>query len=179
MWTEDEESDCGGHRYRPDAYTERVAPRRLRSTDVDDLGLTLELIRREFAYMDGMVDPPSSVRLLTVDDLASGPGETWVIGTPPIACVVMTPKSNVLYVGKLAVSETERGRGLARQLLYQADVRAAELGLPQIELQVRVELTANHRAFAALGFVEIARTPHPGYDRPTSITFRRAVMTPD
>ena len=44
---------------------------------------------------------------------------------------------------------------------------------PLIELQTRVELTANHRAFRALGFVETGRTAHQGYDRPTSVTMRK------
>lgn len=125
--------------------------------------------------MDGVVDPPSSMHRLTVEDLASGAGETWVIGAPPVACVVLTPRPGVLYVGKLAVATTERGRGLARTLLDQADVRARELGVSAIELQVRIELEANHRAFASLGFVETGRTAHPGFSHPTSVTFRRTV----
>ncbi len=94
---------------------------------------------------------------------------------PPLACVVMTPKAEVLYVGKLAVASAERNKGLARLLLDQAEVRARALGLSWIELQTRIELEANHRTFAAMGFIETERTAHPGYNRPTSITFRRAV----
>ena len=127
--------------------------------------------------MDGVVDPPSSVHRLTVEELGSGEGETWVIGTPPVACIVMTPKPEVLYVGKLAVATTERGKGLARMLLDQAEVRARELAVSWIELQARIELEANHRTFGALGFIETERTAHPGYARPTSITFRRAVAS--
>lgn len=135
----------------------------------------LELIRREFAYMDEVVDPPSSIHRLTIEDLTSGPGEVWAIGSPPQACIVMTPKSEVLYVGKLAVASSERGRGLARLLIDQAEARARDLGLMSLELQVRIELHANQRAFDAMGFVETERTPHPGYTRPTSITYRRDV----
>ena len=47
----------------------------------------------EFSYMDGVIDPPSSMHRLTIEDLAFGQGETWVIGTPPVASVVMTPKA--------------------------------------------------------------------------------------
>jgi hypothetical protein len=46
-------------------------------------------------------------------------------------------------------------------------------------IAARVELTENHETFRAMGFtVETGRTAHPGYDRPTSITFRRALLTP-
>ena len=147
----------------------------LRVAESADFEAVLELVKREFSYMDGVVDPPSSVHRLTIDDLASGPGETWVIGDPPVACVLMTLKSDVLYVGKLAVLASERGNGLARTLLDHAETRARELGISWIELQTRIELEKNHATFAALGFVETERTAHPGYTRPTSITFRRAV----
>ena len=46
---------------------------------------------------------------------------------------------------------------------------------PALELQTRVELGANHAAFQRLGFVEVGRTAHDGYDRPTSITFRKSL----
>ncbi|MGH1490006.1 MAG: GNAT family N-acetyltransferase [Acidimicrobiales bacterium] len=151
-------------------------PRQLRGSDLEELQTVLELVRREFAYMDGLIDPPSSVHRLTIEDLASGPGEVWAIGTPPHACVVLTPKPGVLYVGKLAVSAAERGRGLANLLMAQAERRARELELPWLELQTRIELTGNQQTFIAMGFVETERTAHPGFDRPTSITYRRPVM---
>ena len=56
-----------------------------------------------------------------------------------------------------------------------AERRARELGLAAVELQTRVELVENHATFAALGFVETARTAHKGYDRPTTITFRKVI----
>jgi predicted GNAT superfamily acetyltransferase len=99
-----------------------------------------------------------------------------VIGAPPVACVFLTPRPQALYVGKLAVAATERGRGHARALVTLAEARARSLGLPMLELQTRVELTENHATFRALGFVETGRTAHAGYDRPTSITFRRPVV---
>jgi hypothetical protein len=43
-----------------------------------------------------------------------------------------------------------------------------------VELQTRIELVENHAIFAALGFVETARTAHKGYDRPTTLTFRKS-----
>lgn len=135
----------------------------------------LALIQAEFAYMEGVIDPPSSMQRLTAADIAAQAesGEVWAIGHPPLACVFLTRKGDALYLGKLAVSSAHRGRGLARALVDLAAARARALGLAALELQTRVELTANHRAFAALGFAETARTAHPGYDRPTSMTLRR------
>lgn len=137
----------------------------------------LALIRAEFAYMDTRIDPPSSVHALTPETIAdqSRTGEVWATGTPPIACVFLTPKPHALYIGKLATAATHRRQGLARTLITLAETRARALHLPALELQTRVELTENHATFRALGFSEVARTAHPGYTRPTSITFRRPI----
>ena len=93
-----------------------------------DWSAVLALIRAEFAYMDGVIDPPSSMHRLTVADIAvlSEKGEVWVIGDPPVACMFLTPKLDWLYLGKLAVSRQMRGQGLARKLVETALTRAAE-----------------------------------------------------
>lgn len=130
-----------------------------------DWDALLSLIRAEFAFMEGRIDPPSSMHRLTPE----------AIGTPPVACVFLTPKPDSLYVGKLAVAASHRRRGLARRLIELAETRARTLGKPFLELETRVELTENQTAFAAMGFAEVGRTAHAGHDRPTSITYRRPV----
>ena len=138
------------------------------------------LIQTSFAGMEGRIDPPSSAGALTPAAIAAQAetGEIWAIGTPPVACIFLTPRPGALYLGKLAVADSHRGRGLARQLVDLAESRARALGLPLLELQVRVELVENHAAFAAMGFRQTGESAHPGYARPTSLTFRRAVTLP-
>ena len=153
-----------------------MQPQRLDPTA--DFVPVLNLIQTEFAYMDGRIDPPSSMHRLTVADLArqAETAEVWAVGSLPIACMVLTPKPGSLYLGKLAVAVAHRGQGLARIMVDLACARARALALPVVELQTRVELLNNQAAFRSLGFVEVARTAHTGYDRPTSITFHRTVV---
>ena len=66
-----------------------------------------------------------------------------------------------------------QGRGIGGMLVRAAVEEARRLGLSRIELQSRIELTANHAAFARFGFVESERTAHAGYDRPTSLTMTK------
>jgi predicted N-acetyltransferase YhbS len=89
--------------------------------------------------------------------------------------VILTPQEDTLYLGKLAVAHAARGQGLARRLIALSLERARALGLATVSLQTRVELLENHATFAALGFEMTGTTAHPGYDRPTSVSFRRAV----
>jgi ribosomal protein S18 acetylase RimI-like enzyme len=140
-----------------------------------DWASLLALIQQEFAYMDGLIDPPSSMHRLTLTEIAAQAeqAEIWAIGQPPVACMFLTPKGGQLYLGKLAVARNQRGKGLARALIDAAMARAKALGLQGVELQTRIELTANHATFRALGFTETGRSAHPGYDHPTTLTFRR------
>lgn len=137
----------------------------------------LVLVQGSFAYMDNIIDPPSSMHQLTPADIAvhATTGEVWAIGDA-LACVFLTPRADVLYVGKLSVATHARGNGHARTLIDLAATRACALGLPHLELQVRIELTGNQAAFQALGFTEVARTAHSAYNRPTSITYRRPAL---
>jgi len=145
------------------------------SPDNPDLPAILPLIRDSFAFMEGRIDPPSSMHRLTEESIRqhASDAELWAIGRPPHAVVFLTPKADCLYLGKLAVEASQRGRGLARRLVELAEDRARALGLEALELQTRVELVENHAAFGRMGFVKTDETAHPGYDRPTSITMQK------
>jgi GNAT superfamily N-acetyltransferase len=149
-----------------------MEPRRV--TSPDDFSAILALITRAFASMHSRINPPSSLASLTIDSLQSG-GEVWAAGHPPIACMVLTPHPDHLYLGKLAVDPAMQGQGLARTLIAHADTRARELRLPRLQLLTRIELTENHHTFIALGFTQTATFTHTGHTRPTALTFTKEV----
>jgi GNAT superfamily N-acetyltransferase len=137
----------------------------------------LGLIMRAFAPMDGVIDPPSSAHLLSAESLRDRAGQETVflaLQDDRIAgCVFASERGADFYVGKLAIQPELQGRGIGRRLMQAAEDFARSRNKSAIELQTRVELTANHATFARLGFRETARTAHQGYDRPTSITMRK------
>ena len=140
----------------------------------------LGLLRDAFAYMDGRIDPPSSLQALDAQALRAKAAREHLIVVESadgrlLGCAFAECRAEVVYVGKLAVVSAARGQGLSRRLLGAADTVARRQGRAWLELQTRVELLENHRTFAALGFDEVARTAHKGFDRPTSLTLRRAV----
>lgn len=150
-------------------------PRRL--SPVDDPDALLALIRDSFAYMEGRIDPPSSMTRLTADSIRDHltTGEIWIIGpaSAPEACIFLSPDPPALYLGKLAVAASARRKGHGRRLVTHAEARARAAGFDRLTLQSRIELTENHTTFRHLGFTKIAVTAHPGYSRPTSITFEK------
>lgn len=134
----------------------------------------LALIMSSFAYMDGVIDPPSSAHRLTLENLAQKARVEIAFvaldGDEIVGCLFCQPEPPAcLYVGKLCVSPKAQGKGIGKMLLEQAEALARELALPALRLETRIELIANHTKFAAWGFVKTAENAHAGYNRTTSI----------
>lgn len=147
--------------------------------DFADWPALLALLQHSFAYMAPRIDPPSSLHGMTADDLArKARSETLLLaqaGPRLLGCAYADVRGDCVYLGKLAVADSARRQGLAGRLVDAAAQLARLHHRPWLELQTRVELVENHRTFAALGFAVVAHTAHPGFDRPTSVTMRRAV----
>ena len=137
----------------------------------------LALILSSFAYMDEVIDPPSSAHRLTLASLAQKAREE--IGFAAIedgklvGCVFCKIEPSSLYVGKLAIAPSHQRKGLGRRLLAVAEEIARKNGLSALRLETRIELTGNHLAFSKWGFEKTAENSHPGYDRVTSIEMRK------
>lgn len=138
----------------------------------------LKVILSAFAYMEGVVDPPSSTTRLTPQVLQdkSGSEIAYVAleGDRIVGCVFLRPEPpETLYVGKLAVLPDAQGKGIGARLLIVAERTARAEGLCALRLEVRVELTRNQNYFADFGFVRTAENRHPGFDRTTSFEMRK------
>jgi len=151
--------------------------RLLQASTEHDWAAVVQFIQQNFAYMDGVIDPPSSVHRLTAETLARHSGEIWLLEQQKIliGTMMLTPIVDGLYLGKLAIADSHRGQGLARRLLCHAEHRCRVLGYSALELEVRVELSDNQRAFAAMGFKKIAESAHEGYCRATSIRLQKVI----
>jgi GNAT superfamily N-acetyltransferase len=137
----------------------------------------LALIMGSFAYMDGVIDPPSSAHRLTVASLKDKArdeiGLTAEVDGRLLGCAFLRPEPGFLYVGKLAVSPEAQGSGIGSRFLTEAEAIARDLGKPSLRLETRIELTGNHRRFGAWGFVRTAEKSHAGYDRITFIEMQK------
>jgi N-acetylglutamate synthase-like GNAT family acetyltransferase len=138
-----------------------------------------DLVREAFEYMNGRIDPPSSLGAMGVADfIKKAQDETLIvaqINNQLIGCAFAAIRDDCVYLSKVTVHHAYRRQGVTRSLFEAADKLARQMGKKYLELQTRIELTENHQAFGALGFIKVAETAHPGYNRTTSITMRRRV----
>jgi predicted GNAT superfamily acetyltransferase len=137
------------------------------------------LLHASYAFMEGRIDPPSSLLRMDARALQTKAREEVLIlahdGARLVGCAFARLRDDCVYVGKVAVDEATRRRGVAARMIAEAEAIARAHARPFVELETRVELVENHAIFAALGFAKVGESAHAGYDRPTSITMRKPV----
>ncbi len=152
----------------------------LRLATIADAPAIAATIAAAFAQYRGKLVPESGAFGETADaiaaELAKDAGAIVAERNGEIlACVITSLLEGDLYFGRLAVLPSARGLGLARRLIEAVEEDARRRGLPGVRLGVRVVLTDNQRLFSSLGYREISREAHPGFDHPTSINMRKAL----
>lgn len=133
-----------------------------------------------FAYMDGQIDPPSSLHKMTTDNLCDKANKEILLvvydAERLIACAFFNVQKQQVYVGKVAVAQSHRGLGIANKIFNMADDLARKNGKGWLELKTRIELIDNHKTFEKIGFITTAHNSHAGYTRPTYITMRKKLI---
>ena len=141
----------------------------LRPLRPTDAAAAAALIRAGFTGQ--VVDPPPSAARETADSigtaLAAGGGFGVEADGALQGVVLWQEAEGGLYLGRLAVAEAARGRGLARSLIAAVEALARQRGLPFLHLKVRLPLLGNRALFRACGFVETTLHAHPGHAEPT------------
>lgn len=92
-----------------------------------------------------------------------------------LGCVMVKLIEDDLYFGRLSVVPAARGEGIARRLVEAVEDEARRRELAGVRLGVRIVLTENQQLFSSMGYVEISREAHEGFDHPTSINMRKAL----
>ena len=135
------------------------------------------LIRAAFASQSSATQPPSSALKETTESIAAwieaGGGLGLSRGPDLVALLLWAERDGGLYCGRLAVRPDERGRGLARRLILEAEREARRRGLSRLDVRVRLELPDNVRLFRSSGFVETGREAHPGFAVPTIVLLEK------
>jgi len=152
----------------------------LRAATSEDAAVLAATIAAAFAQYRGRLMPESGAFRETPEaiarELAQGAGAIIAEQNGEVVgCVMLKPMEADLYVGRLSVSPTARGRGIARRLVEAVESEARRRGARGVRLGVRIVLTDNQRLFTALGYRETSREAHPGFDHPTSINMRKAL----
>jgi ribosomal protein S18 acetylase RimI-like enzyme len=161
------------------AMSDMVVVRAAIVSDAKDVAAT---IAAAFEQYRGKLKPESGAFRETAKGIAAElrKGASAIVAErngKVVGCVMTKALEGDLYFGRLAVLPEARGLGVARRLVEAVEADARRRGMPGVRLGVRVVLTDNQTLFASLGYVEISRESHPGFDYPTSINMRKALSS--
>jgi len=144
---------------------------------VEDAALVHRIMQEAFAEYRGVLDPPSSAHDETVHDVAQaiqrgGALLVWD-GASPVASARFDPRTDHLYVGRVAVLPEHRRGGIAAAIMRRMADIARDFGLPMVQVEVRDSLPSNVGLYARLGFEIVAVQPHPrGPDKTITMALR-------
>jgi ribosomal protein S18 acetylase RimI-like enzyme len=135
-----------------------------------------DVVRHAYAFMEGRIDPPSSLSRMSPESLQrKARYEKLFLAWKDdrlVGCLFLRDMKDHLYLGKLAIDPRYQGQGIGQLMMDYCKEFALSEGYREIELQVRVELIENQVFFKLNGFVQTGTTSHTGYTKPTSITMR-------
>jgi predicted N-acetyltransferase YhbS len=152
----------------------------LRAATAADAPAIAATIAAAFEQYRGRLVPESGAFRETADgiarELAAGGGAIVAERNGAVVgCVMTKVLDDDLYFGRLSVLPAARGAKLATRLIAAVENEARRRGLPGVRLGVRIALPDNQRLFHSLGYREISREAHPGFEHPTSITMRKTL----
>jgi predicted N-acetyltransferase YhbS len=144
----------------------------LRLATEADIPAVLAVTRAAYEPYIRRLDPPSGVLSETAAGvrhyLEHGGVIVAVAGTEIVGVVRYESYEDHVYLGRLAVLPSWQGRGIGRRLVAAVEEWTLLLGLDEVRLNVRLELTGNHDLYTHFGFVEdgleaFARAPGRSY----------------
>jgi ribosomal protein S18 acetylase RimI-like enzyme len=152
----------------------------LRAATAADAATIANTIAAAFEQYRGKLEPESGAFLETAEgiaaELATNSGAILAERNGKVVgCVMLKLVEDDLYFGRLSVLPEARGLGVAKRLVEAIEDEARRRELAGIRLGVRIVLTENQQLFQSLGYVEISREAHEGFDHPTSINMRKAL----
>jgi ribosomal protein S18 acetylase RimI-like enzyme len=149
----------------------------LREATEADADTLAALVREAFEEFRGRLDPPSGGHAETPDAvrerLQYARAVLALAGEQPVGCVFYETTGAYVYLSRLAVLPTHRGRGLARALIDHVEGQGRALGLPCARLGVRVALHRQQAYYRRLGYRPIHALTHAGYTEPTYLMLEK------
>ena len=117
-----------------------------------------------FAEYEGVVHPQPSALRETIEEtelsIREGGGLLVFEGEAAVGSGRFQPHQDHLYVGRLAVLPSHRGRGIAVLMMEEMERIARGLALPEIRLSTRMTLERNVSLYKRLGYEVTATLPH-------------------
>ena len=133
----------------------------IRTANPDDVPRIVALLNAAFAMERDFIDKdrtsaPEIERYMTTGTFFVVDGDD---ANTLASCMYLEQRGDRLYLGMLAVSPSQQGRGVGRRMMAGAERQAASLGCNAIDIRIVNRRTELPPFYRALGFVDNGTEP--------------------
>lgn len=121
-----------------------------------------ELVAKLDAWMTPLY-PPASNHCLPVSEMQDDVTWAWLamVDDQPVGCACLSlATAGIAEIKRVYVDESQRGSGIARQLMETLEAQARQLGEPTIYLETGIYQPAAIRLYEKMGFHTTAPFGH-------------------
>jgi ATP diphosphatase len=146
----------------------------IRQAVAADLALVAEISRDAYAWYEAVL---GGLPVPALEDYAPriAAGEVWLLDTDGVLVIERHPHHAMIY--SVALRPERHGAGLGRILLDAAERMAAAWGVPELRLYTNALMTRNLAIYAARGYAETGRRPHPQRSSFTIVDMAKPIAT--
>ena len=153
----------------------------IRYATPEDAAVVHHIIQAAFAEYDGVIPVPPGALAETLEEAARAIGEGTSLlaydGEQAVGTVRYEVRPDYVYVGRLAVLPSHRGRGVGAALMAYVEGLAPTLSRNKVHLGTRLSMPSNLAFYERLGYRIVYTEPHPrGND--TNVWFEKELGTP-
>jgi ribosomal protein S18 acetylase RimI-like enzyme len=151
----------------------------VREATAADIPTLATLVHTAFEDYRGRLDPPSGAHNETAETLRQALHTGWaalaLVNNVAVGCVFYHQEDEHMYLGRLSVLRPFRRHGVGQALTEYVEQRARALGLPRVQLGVRIALPYLQAYYERLGYHVMRYESHAGYTVPTSVIMEKLV----
>jgi len=130
----------------------------------DHAEVVRDLMRAAFSEYDAVLTVPSSSMWETVEDVAGHIAEGGAVlarvGPDTVGSGRYALRDDHVYIGRLSVLPSHRGRGIGAAMMLAMEQRALTEGRTEARISVRTMLPKNIELYERLGYIVTARYQH-------------------
>jgi ribosomal protein S18 acetylase RimI-like enzyme len=138
----------------------------IRKAAIEEWGTVHRIMREAFEEYRDVLNPPSGALREELEDtirkLSPRGGAVLVESDgKAIGSAQYRVEDDYVYIGRISVVTSARGRGIGKQIVNYLEKLAADLGMPEVRLEVRLSLPSNFQFYERLGYQVLQQCRYP------------------